>query len=198
MPIPSLSQQPKLMQDIEAYDPQLRINQAELKIAESKLRTQTDAQKDRFDIVMGTGINNRTSSGTTSSDTTYSVGFEYQRSMNRDGFDAQMYQAQLDHDIAEEKLKAKRQQLQYEIAALMQRLYRLQQVVKANEERLEAQRLRYQDVKQRYNEGRATIAELMMLEAELQGTELALKQQRIELSRQLATLELMRGQLWVR
>lgn len=196
--VPGQNEQTRLLKEIESYDPRIRISQAELTLAESKIRTQTDAQKNRLDIVMGSGLRNRSSGGSTSNDVTYNLGFEYQRSMNRDGFDAQMYQAQLDRDIAKDKLRASRTQIQYDIASLIQRIYRIQEMVRASDERLEAQRLRFADVKQRYNEGRATIAELMMIEAELQGTEFILQQQRIELLRQLTTLNLMRGQLWLR
>lgn len=192
--IPAKGDPVALAQEVEAYNPTLKIRENELRMAESKLQVQTDAQKSRMDVVVGAGMNSN-SSGT---NTTYSIGFEYQRPVDGDGFDAQMYQAQLERDMADERLKAARKQMQYDLGALLQRIEYTRAAVRANQQRLEAQKQRFADIRQRYNQGRATIAELLMVEAELKGTEFALRQQQIELHRQVATLNLMRGQLWVR
>ncbi|MDH5185005.1 MAG: TolC family protein, partial [Gammaproteobacteria bacterium] len=186
-----------LSADIEQYSPTLKQNYAQKMMAEAAIEKAKSDRKSKFDIITSVGSRTRnTSAGSNESGTSYGLMFEYQLPMDKSGFDARLYQARIDHDIAEDTIRQLKDDIRYNLSALLAELASSEKALRYSHSRLKLEQERYQEVKQRYQRGRADTSQMIIAEGELAFGEFSLQQQQIELAKRLAQLKLMRGTFW--
>lgn len=199
--IPSIDQQ-KLKTDVEQYSPMLKQNLAQRMMAEAAIKKAQDERRSQFDIIASVG--SKTRAGTYPAPTgdfnesgeTYALRFEYKLPMDSSGFDAKLYQARIDHDIAEDNIRQVKDDIRYNLSALLAELENSAKALRYSKSRLKLEQDRYQEVKQRFTRGRADTSQILMAEAELAFGEFSLQQQQIELAKRVNQLQVMRGTFW--
>ncbi len=186
-------------EDAVAFSPAMQRSRGRLKIAEAAIERQRDKRRDKLDLVVTAGVRNLSGDAgrdyVDKSDLAGGVALEFQRALDPRQFDAALYQAQLERDQVLEEMKNLRYQLRYRIAGLVEEILENQRVLQKFRQRLQAEREKYRESERLYRDARIDTSLLLQHEAELQGAELAFQQQRIELLKRYATLELLRGRL---
>ncbi|HEY9052400.1 MAG TPA: TolC family protein [Gammaproteobacteria bacterium] len=189
-----------LLQEVNAHNPSLLQTKARLQLADSAIELSRDARKDQLDLVMFLG--NRTNSGDTvtgSVDDSEVVGglrVEFNRGIDRSGYDAELYQAQLDRGAALEDQKQIMQDLGYDISSLLAEIKAGTNALAAYELSVRSEQAKLKEAEQRYRAGRTDTDQLIQFESQLSAAELALELQRIELARRDRRLSLLRGVIW--
>ena len=174
--------------------------QGRLEVARAVIEQRRNARKDTLDLVISAGVRNLsgdTGRGSVSnSDWAGGVSIEYQRALERRGFDAALYQAQLERDRVFQEIEAVRYQLRYQISSLVAEIVENQKTVESYQRRLASETAKYHESERLYQAARLETNLVIQHEAELQAAELALHQQRVELLKRYATLALLRGKLY--
>ena len=190
----------ELLDEVKAYNPQLRSVQAQLKLADAALLARRDARQDNLDLVMFLG--NRSIDGDTVSgnyDTSEVVGgvrVEFAQSTDKSGVDAELYQAQLDRSIALQNQIQLLEDLKYDLSSLLAEIDSAGHAVKAYRQSVQSENAKLKEAERRYRAGRTDTDQLIQFEAELAAAELAYELQRIELARRDVNLDLLRGLIW--
>ncbi len=186
--------------EAEAFSPVLARAQGRLEVARAVIEQRRNARKDTLDLVISAGVRNLsgdTGRGSVSnSDWAGGVSIEYQRALERRGFDAALYQAQLERDRVFQEIEAVRYQLRYQISSLVAEIVENQKTVESYQRRLASETAKYHESERLYQAARLETNLVIQHEAELQAAELALHQQRVELLKRYATLALLRGKLY--
>ena len=186
-----------LSDEVEQYSPALKRNIAQKMMAEAAIRKAQNDRQSKFDVIASVGNKSRsTVGGGSESGEAYALRFEYQLPMDKSGFDAKLYQARIDQDIAEDNIRQVKDELRYNLAGLIAELSSSEQALKHAHNRLQLERQRFQEVQQRYTRGRADTSQMIMSEGELAFGEFSLQQQQIELAKRLSQLQILRGTFW--
>lgn len=190
----------ELLQQVEAYNPGLKTVQAQLKLADAAIMTRRDARQDNLDLVMYLG--NRSIDGDTqvgSYDTSEVVGgirLEFAQSKDKSGVDAELYQAQLDRNIALQNQIQILEDIKYNVSSLLAEIKTARLAVDAYLQSVKSENAKLNEAERRYRAGRTDTDQLIQFEAELAGAELAYELQRIELAHRDVNLDLLRGTIW--
>jgi len=187
-----------LLKQAEDYNAELLRHQAELMMAEASLNKARKDKQNQLDLVMSLGQKTRDANtmSTAVTDMSYSVQIQYGLPLDKSGFDAKLYQAQIDKGIAEDNIRQVKQDLQYNINSMITDINASRQAMELSQRRLEVERERYADVKQRFKSGRVDNSQLILAEGDLSVGEFDLKQRQIDLAKRQARLEALRGTLW--
>ncbi len=187
------------MDDAVAFSPALRRLRGRLKIAEATIAQRRDERRDKLDLVVAAGVQNL------SGDTGYGsvdrsnlaggVSLEFQRALDQRGFDAALYQAQLERERVLKEMENLRYRLRYRIAGLVAEILENRNALESHRRRLKSEEEKYRESERLYRDARIDTNLLIQHEAELQAAELALHQQQVELLKRYATLALLRGRL---
>ncbi len=184
----------------QQHSPALKRIDARLKLADSDIRSRRDAKKDQLDLVMFVG--NEFNQGELSvgqlseSEIIGGIRVEFNRGLDKSGFDAQLRQAHYDRDIALQDKKQILEDLQYDILSLLAEIKASQQALSAFEESTQAEKKKLDEATQRYRDGRIETDRLIDFESQLAVAELSLDLQKIELVRRYHQLDLVRGMVW--
>jgi len=198
--ITELSDLKAILEMVYARDPQIRLQHSRLKIAEANLELAKNQKQEQLDVVLSVGA--RAAKGDTGTGTVSQeewagqARLEYQYEMDKRGFDAEIYQAMLDKQLAEEQLNKIRHDIAYMVESMTQQITNNKTAVKSNYKRLEIEKQKLQDALQRYREGRTDTRELIEFENDLLASSLAHENQKLELARTYATLNLLIGRVW--
>ncbi len=182
-----------------AFSPALQRGRGRLRIAEAAVKRQRDLRRDKLDLVLAAGIRNL--SGDTGygsvdkSDLAGGITLEFQRALDQRGFDAALYQAQLEREQALKEMENLRYQLRYRVAGLVAEILENGEALRSYQRRLEVEKEKYRESERLYHDARVETSLLLQHEAELRAAELALQQQRTELLKRYARLALLRGKL---
>lgn len=189
-----------LLNEVEKYNPGLKLNRAQKMMAVAAIRNAQNERENKFDIIASLGSKSRSGEypldSYNESGATYSLRFEYQLPMDKRGFDARLYQARLDKDIAEDNVRLAEDDIRYNLQGLLAEINLSNKSLKQSRSRFSVEQQRHEEVKQRYKRGRADTSQMIMAEGELAFGELSLQQQQIELAKRQAQLRVMRGTLW--
>jgi outer membrane protein TolC len=192
-----------LVKQVQENNPDLQRSQAQLRLAESAIMRKRDAAKDKLDFVVSYG--NRTRSGDTvlgsAVDDSARVGglrLEYGRVLERGGPDAELEQAVLDRDIAQEEISKTRDDLHYNLSGLLAEIDATQQALTSYRTSQAREEAKLKEAERRYRAGRVETDRLIQYETELYFAELSVAQQSIELARKHSQLDILRGTLWQR
>ena len=197
---PSEGALPALQAEAEAVSPELLRNRARIRLGEAELERRRNARRDQLDVVLSMGT--RTFMGPSAygdvdvRDVAGSLRLEYQNALDKRGFDAAIYQAQLEIRTAEEESRRVRDDLRYRIAGLVGELAAAREALRAYEARLRSEQRKFDEALALYREGRFTTDRLIQFENELQAARFALQQQRIEYAERARELDILRGAVW--
>lgn len=183
----------------QSYPPLLQ-NRARLEATEAVLRRSRDQRKDKLDLVLSVGTRTRsgdTVSGTVSEeDMAGQIRFEYRESLNKQGLDAEVRQAQLDRTMAIEEIRRARDELSYGMASLVREIAATRRALDSSQRRLQSEQAKYTEAMQRYRQGREQTDRLIQYENELNDARLNLAEQEVELARRISALRILHGNFW--
>jgi len=186
--------------EIEKYSPAMKQNIAQKMMAEAAIKKAQNERLSQFDVIASIGSKARSgtypSGAFNETGAAYSLRFEYQLPLDKSGFDAKLYQARIDHDIAEDNIHQLKEDIGYNLSALLAELESSEKALKHSNSRLKLEKERFQEVKQRYARGRADTSQIIMAEGELAFGKFSLQQQQIELAKRVIQLQVMRGTFW--
>ena len=112
-----------ILAQVQQRSPALLSVEAQLLLAESAIKVRRDAKQDNLDLILSVG--NKTNEGdtligsTSESELVGSVQLEFNRGMDKSGFDAELYQSQIDRGIALQNKQQVLEDLTYELSSLL-------------------------------------------------------------------------------
>ena len=189
-----------LLDQVRSHNPSLLNVQGQLQLAESAIRITRDAKQDNLDLVMFIG--NKTTNGDSvngsisDSDLVGGVMIEFNRGLDKSGFDAELYQAQIDRGIALENQRQLLEDLQYELSSFLAEIKAGHNAFEAYKKSAASENKKLDEAERRYKEGRADTDQLIQFESQLSLAELSVALQKIELIRRFHGLNLLRGETW--
>lgn len=198
--IAELDDKTTLLALIYDRDPQVQFQQARMKSAEANITLAKNKKEEQLDVVLSVGA--RAAQGDTAAGSVNSeewagqARLEYLYEMDKRGFDAEIYQAMLDKRLAEEQLTKVKHDAAYSAESLMQQITDNKNALVSNKKRYEIEAQKMQDALQRYREGRADTREIIEFENDLFASSLVYENQKLQLARTYATLNLLIGRIW--
>ena len=182
------------------HSPELDQLEGQMALAEAAIARARDARQDKLDTVVSVGARSRNGDsqlGTVSEqDWAGALSLEYQHSVDRQGLDAVLAQARMDRSIAQRRMARVKRDLRYQVNSITGQIEANRGALESYRDRLEAEQEKLNEAEARYRSGRADTQQLIQFETELYATQLSVEQQRIELAKRLATLDLVSGALW--
>lgn len=191
---------PDFIMQSEGNSPDMLRNNARLMESEAELIRRRDSRKDKLDLVLSVGT--RTSSGNNATgfvdekDVAGGLRLEYQNALDKRGFDADIYQAQLEKKIAEEDTRKVKDDLKYEVSGLVAEINSTRASVKSHRLRLKSEEAKFENALELYQSGRLSTDRLILFENDLQAARFSLDQQTINLEQRIRDLEITRGNIW--
>ncbi len=182
------------------HSPELKRIEARIQLAESDIRTSRDQRKDNLDLVMFLG--NELNQGDFPngkldvSEVVGGISIEFNRGLDKSGFDAQIRQAYFDKGLALQDKKQELEDLQYDVASLLTEIDSSEQALSAFKESVNAEQKKLDEAIERYKDGRIETDRVIDFESELAVAELSADLQAIELVRRYHQLNLVRGEIW--
>jgi len=190
----------RLLDSVQQHSPALQAVNGRVKLADNNIKASRDARKDQLDLVLYLG--NKTNAGDTGSgsindsEVVGGARLEFNRGLDRSGYDAQLYQAQLDRYAALSDKRQVLEDLKYNLASLLADRDSVKQTIQAFEQSVVSEQKKLKDAEKRYRQGRTDTDQLIQFEAQLSAAELNRELQRIELLGIDQKLRLLTGQLW--
>ncbi|MCW8955803.1 MAG: TolC family protein [Gammaproteobacteria bacterium] len=190
----------QMLEQVKQHSPGLKASQGRLQQADSAIASSRDARKDQMDLVMFIG--QKSLSGDVvagdydESEMVGGVRFEFGHGIDKSGFDAALYQAQLDRSAALQEQKQVLEDIHYDLSSLLAEIRTGETALVAFGKSVRSEQAKLNEAHERYRTGRTDTDQLIQFEAQLAGAELALELQRIELARRYNKLGLLRGVLW--
>ncbi|TDY00091.1 TolC family protein [Thiohalophilus thiocyanatoxydans] len=189
-----------LVDQAEARYPPLQQNRARLEVTETVLHRSRDQRKDQLDLIFSVGSRTRSGDATTGSvneqDMAGQIRFEYRESLNKQGLDAEVRQAQLDRTIAIQEIRRARDELTYGVASLVQEINAARRALDSSRRRLQSEQDKYREAMQRYRQGREQTDRLIQFDNELNDARLTVAELEVELARRLSALRILHGSFW--
>ena len=189
-----------LIQEAEDNSPDLKINEARMKQSEADLAVRRDDHKDKVDLVLSVGgqssRGDNIAGNVDEQDLAGGLRLEYQRALDKRGFDAGIYQAQLNLSISREDVRKVRDDLSYSVTGLLSELDANRISLTAHERRLVSEKKKVDNAVERFRSGRETTDRLIQFENEMQVSRLALDEDRIALQRRRTNLAILLGRIW--
>jgi len=182
------------------HSPQLKRIAARLQLADSQIRSSRDKRKDDLDLVLFLG--NEVNQGDTSigdldeSEIVGGISIEFNRGLDKTGFDAALRQAHYDRGLALQDKKQILEDLQYSISSLLAEIEASDHALIAFKESVKAEQKKLKEAVARYQDGRIETDRIIDFESQLAVAELSADLQLIELVRRDHQLNLLRGGIW--
>jgi outer membrane protein TolC len=191
-----------LVAQAESSSPELQRNAARVALAETVIEQARDTARDKIDVVLSVGTRSRFGDAelgdVNDSELAGGVSVEYTRALDRRAYDAELQQAMIDRDIARDEMKVIRDDLRYDVEALVAEIDAGTRALHQYRRQLNAERAKMADALERYRNGRVDTATLIQFEAERRAAELAVETQAVDIQAARARLDLLRGALWGR
>ncbi|HEX7043205.1 MAG TPA: TolC family protein [Burkholderiales bacterium] len=183
------------------HSPDLRREQARLRLANATIERVRDAIRDRLDLVFSLGgrhVRGDTAAFGSVSETegVAAVQLEYRAALDRRGAEAELAQAYLARDVARRRYDTFRTNLRYDVARTVAEIEALAAALAQAQARRDAEQRKLEEATRRYRTGRADTAELIQFENDYEAAALAVAQQAIELAHRRAELARLSGALW--
>jgi len=184
----------------QSHSPELKRIDARLQLADSAIRSSRDKRKDDLDLVLFLG--NEFNQGDLSngeldeSEVIGGISLEFNRGLDKSGFDAELRQAHFDRGVALQDKKQVLEDLQYDISSLLAEIESSDQALIAFKESVLAEQKKLDEAVKRYHAGRIETDRIIDFESQLAQAELSADLQSIELIRRHHQLNLLRGEIW--
>lgn len=184
----------------EGHNPDLKRITARLQLAESEIRNSRDLRKDELDLVMFVG-NEINQGDTTGGDLSESeiiggISLEFNRGLDKSGFNAALRQAQYDRGIVLQDRKQLLEDILYNISSLLAEIKSAEQALTAFGLGVKAEQKKLDEAVSRYRNGRIETDRIIEFESQLANAELSYDLQSIELSRRYHAIDLIQGSIW--
>lgn len=190
----------QLLQLIYDRNPAISIQAAQADIALANINITKDRRKEQLDLVLSAGArygSGDTVTGNYSQDEMIgSARLEYRFDLDQQGFDAEYYQSLLRYEAANREQELVRHDIEYALDRLLEQLQAGRKSVRSHKSYVELEERKLNEAIGRYTEGRATASELIDFENDLNASRFAYNNQKIELARVQANIQLLLGELW--
>lgn len=185
------------------WSPTIKLYETQIEMAETQISMSRDQLKDTLDgfaTVGGRAKYGDTTTGSTvnEQDYAFSVGVEFQKSLDRRDVNAEISQAKIDRLVAQQEIENIKRNLKFNIASLLQEIESTGATINAMQVRYDQEKQKLDEGVERYRRGRANTLELITFENDISLAEFMLEQQKIELSKKYAKLEVVSGKIWQR
>lgn len=184
----------------QQHSPNLKRIDARVKLAESQIRSSRDKRKDDLDMVvfLGNEFNQGDLPGNNldESEMVGGVSIEFNRGLDKSGFDAELRQAHYDRGLALQDKKQILEDLQYSISSLLAEIKLSDAALLAFKSSVNAEQKKLDEAVERYKDGRIETDRIIDFESQLATAELSADLQLIELIRRQHQLNLIRGGIW--
>ena len=185
----------------EEHNPDLKRITARLQLAESEIRNSRDLRKDELDLVMFVGNEINQGDTTAGEDLSESeiiggISLEFNRGLDKSGFNAALRQAQYDRGIVLQDRKQILEDILYNISSLLAEIKSAEQALAAFGLSVKAEQKKLDEAVSRYRDGRIETDRIIEFESQLANAELSYDLQSIELSRRYHAVDLLRGSIW--
>ena len=184
----------------QQHSPDLKRIDARIQLAESQIRSSRDKRKDDLDLVvfLGNELNQGDLPGDNleESEVVGGVSIEFNRGLDKSGFDAELRQAHYDKGLALQDKKQVLEDLQYSISSLLAEIDSSDQALSAFKQSVNAEHKKLDEAVDRYKDGRIETDRVIDFESQLATAELSTDLQSIELIRRQHQLDLIRGGIW--
>ncbi len=184
----------------QKHSPNLKRIDARLQLADSQIRSTRDKRKDALDLVMflGNDFNqgDMANGKLDESEVIGGISIEFNRGLDKSGFDAELRQAHYDKGLALQDKKQELEDLQYSISSLLAEIEASDDALKAFKHSVTAEQKKLDEAVERYHDGRIETDRLIDFESQLATAELSADLQSIELIRRQYQLELIQGSVW--
>lgn len=191
---------PAIHAEARENDPDLRRDDARIRIAEATIARRRDAGRDTFDLVLSVGNRRLTGdiagAGTIDSEPVAGARLEFRAALDNRGADAALTQAFIDRDIARRRLETNTTNLRYAVAQTGAEAEAIAAALDEARARENAERRKLDEATRRHRTGRATTAELIQFENDYEAAVLTVEQQTIELARRRQEIARLRGAIW--
>ena len=191
----------ELITSTEIYHPAIKISQAKLEMAESKISTTLDNKKDSLDLVLSVG--SRTSDGNNSSGGTVSeqdwagaISIEYKHLFDDKGVSSKFKQAQLEKNIALQNIRKTNDDIRYTVSGLVAEIKAAKLAVQTASKKLKSESLKLKEAEYRFRSGRADTAQLIQFQNEYSFAQLAYQNQKVGMHNRIIALQIFTGQFW--
>lgn len=183
----------------EKDDPQLAIKGEQLNIADASIRFSINQNTDKKDLLLSLGARSLygDSSGGSVSEEDYAaqLRFEYQYDLGNDAYTSIINKAKRDKDIALEQIRLNKDDIKYQLTALLNRINNQRSLIDKLEQHYSVSDKKFKDAVKRYRQGRIDTTSLLQFENELHIAELDLSSTKTELSQSEVNLSLLAGEL---
>ena len=183
-----------------AYHPAVKISQAKLEIAESKINSARDDKKDNLDLVMSVGSRTSDGKSTTSTvserDWAGAVTIEYKHLFDDKGVSSKYKQAQIEKNIALQNIHKTNDDIKYTVSDLVAENRSAMLSVETAFQKLKSESLKLKEAEYRYRNGRADTAQLIQFQNEFSFAQLEYQKQKIDLNNRKISLQIFTGQFW--
>ncbi len=188
--------------NIKQYNPELKILNLNLKLADSIIVFNKDSTRSKLDLVFSIGtINNQGPTavgGLNETDVIGGITLEYQKSLDRRGLNGKLYQAHLNRDSIKIQISKLETDLEYDSYALISNIKKITAINITYKERSEIEVDKYKDIVNRYRSGRTTTNIVIQFDNERTAAELDYETQNILLEKNISLLNLKQGKLFFR
>ncbi|HEY8555603.1 MAG TPA: TolC family protein, partial [Burkholderiales bacterium] len=180
------------------HSPDLRREQARLRLANAAIERVRDAIRDRLDLVFSLGgrhVRGDTAAFGSVSETEGVAGvqLEYRAALDRRGAEAELAQAYLARDVARRRYDTFRTNLRYDVARTVAEIEAFAAALAQARATRDAEQRKLEEATERYRTGRADTAELIQFENDYEAAALAVARQAIELARRRVELARLSG-----
>lgn len=191
---------PELIETARLYHPLVKISQAKLNIAESKIDSALDNKNDSLDFVFSVGTRTSNGQSTTATvseqDWAGAVKLEYQHLFDDRGISSKYKQALIEKNIAQQNLQTSIDDIRYTVSGLVSEIKAATAAVKTAKQKLTGETLKLKEAEQRYRNGRANTAQLIQFQNEYSFAELSYQNQKVDLNKRIIALQIFTGQFW--
>ena len=171
--------------------------QVKNKLLDSALALSRNKEKNKLDVVLSLGVQNRTGNTNTGSvddtDTTGMIKLEYQNALDKRAFSAERLQLQIERKSNNEKLAAIKADLEYETFSLLNQIAQSRKIVGITEKRYRNETKKYRDILTRFQNGRSTTNTVIQFDNDRIRAELDSETEKYELAKRLSLLKLKQG-----
>jgi len=190
----------EIYRQAQQHSPALMSVDARIDLANSAIRRSRDKRKDELDLVVFAGNDfNQGDTQLGSYSASIPIGginLEFNRGLDKSGYDAEIRQAHYERDIALEDKKQILQDMQYDISSLLAEIESSEQALRAYKQSMQDEKKKLDEAIVRYRNGRIETDRIIDFEAQLATAELSWDLQSIELLRRYYKLKVLRGSIW--
>ncbi len=183
------------------HAPAIRLQHARIELAETTMKKIRNTNKNKLDAIASLGTRsayggNARNETINQHDYAVTIGFDYSRSLDKRGIDAEIQQAMLDRTIALREIENLKRELKYNVFGFSQEINATHTTIAAYKKRIAKEQQKLDEATQRYHRGRTDTQQLILFENDLSTAQFLLEQKRIDLARRHARLDLLRGKIW--